>query len=86
MKVVVREGGRVHSWDMVDTFDAKTKLSSMSRTTGYTCTAAAELILKGLFSQKGVFPPESVGADKVHFEFILHYLAERGVNWRHTVH
>ncbi|MFM2145369.1 MAG: hypothetical protein RL732_205, partial [Bacteroidota bacterium] len=27
MKVVVREGGKVHSWDMIDFFDAKTKLS-----------------------------------------------------------
>mgnify|MGYP000710591599 CR=1 FL=1 len=37
-----------------------TKTSSMSRTTGYTATAAANLFLDGLFDEKGVFPPELV--------------------------
>ena len=34
-----------------------TKTSSMARTTGYTCTAAVNLIAKKLFTEKGVFPP-----------------------------
>lgn len=69
-------------WDLLDYFDAKTKTSSMSRTTGYTCTAAVHLIAKKLFSEKGVFPPELVGKNKDCFDFVINYLKERGVKWR----
>ncbi len=54
----------------------------MSRTTGYTCTAAVHLIAKKLFTDKGVFPPELVGKNKNCFEFVIDYLKERGVNWK----
>ncbi|MBS1735795.1 MAG: saccharopine dehydrogenase NADP-binding domain-containing protein [Bacteroidetes bacterium] len=64
---------------LYDEYDVKTKTSSMSRTTGYTCAAAVNLIAKGLFNQKGVFPPETLGADKKCFDFILNYLKERKV-------
>jgi len=48
MKVII-EGekngtARRMTYDMLDRYDAKTKTSSMSRTTGYTCTAAVHLI------------------------------------------
>jgi len=69
-------------YNMLDRYDAKTKISSMSRTTGYTCTAAVELIAKKLFSEKGVFPMELVGKDKECFDFVINYLRDRGVNWR----
>jgi saccharopine dehydrogenase-like NADP-dependent oxidoreductase len=54
----------------------------MSRTTGYTCTASAELILRGLFTGKGVFPPELVGGENTCFEFVVDYLGARGVHWK----
>jgi saccharopine dehydrogenase-like NADP-dependent oxidoreductase len=54
----------------------------MARTTGYTCAAAVNLVIKGLFSKKGVFPPELVGKDKTCFDFVLKYLADRKVNWK----
>lgn len=66
-------------YDLFDEYDAATQTSSMSRTTGYTCTAGLNLLAKGLFTQKGVFPPELVGSDAACFDFILQYLAERGV-------
>jgi lysine 6-dehydrogenase len=82
MKVIVEgEKNRVE-YDLLDYYDPKTKTSSMSRTTGYTCTAAVNLIAKGLFKEKGVFPPELVGKSKQCFDFILNYLKERGVIWK----
>jgi saccharopine dehydrogenase-like NADP-dependent oxidoreductase len=69
-------------YDLLDRFDAKTKTSSMSRTTGYTCAAAVHLIAKGLFNEKGIFPPELVGKNKACFDFVLNYLKERGVKWK----
>ncbi len=66
---------------LLDRYDPQTKTSSMARTTGYTCTAAANLIAKGLFREKGVFPPELVGKHKTCFEFLENYLGERNVKW-----
>lgn len=82
MKVTVKDSGRSVTYSMIDRYDPVTRISSMSRTTGYTCTAAVELILQGLFSKKGVFPPELVGSDETCFNFVLQYLKERNVNWQ----
>ena len=68
-------------YNLLDRYDPITKTSSMSRTTGYTCTASANLIAKNLFTGKGVFPPELVGKHKPCFEFVVNYLKERTVNW-----
>ena len=62
------------------------KLSSMARTTGFTATGTAEMILNKTFTEKGVFPPELVGRDPVCFEFILGYLKARNVNFKVTDH
>lgn len=68
-------------YSLLDHYDPATRISSMARTTGYTCTAAVNLVLKKMFTQKGVFPPEFVGKDKACFDFILEYLRQRGVIW-----
>ncbi len=68
-------------YNLHDEFCQKTQTSSMARTTGYTATAAAHLILKNLFNEKGVFPPELVGKHKVCFDFVLEYLKDRNVNY-----
>ena len=69
-------------YELLDRYDPETKTSSMARTTGYTCTAAVNLIAKGLFKEKGVFPPELVGKHDDCFEFVVEYLRERKVHWR----
>ncbi|MEO7522802.1 MAG: saccharopine dehydrogenase C-terminal domain-containing protein [Ferruginibacter sp.] len=66
-------------YTLYDEYDAATKTASMSRTTGYTCTAAVNMLINRLFTQKGVFPPELVGSNKECFDFVLSYLEERGV-------
>ena len=66
---------------LYDEYDASSQTASMSRTTGYTCTAAVNLIARNLFEEKGVFPPELVGKHKPCFDFVLAYLKERKVNW-----
>ena len=68
-------------WNLLDFYDHETKISSMARTTGYTCTAAVNLLAQNLFNEKGVFPPELVGKYKNCFDFVLGYLKERKVNW-----
>lgn len=82
MKVIIKGEGKTIEYDLLDHYDPVTQTSSMSRTTGYTCTAVVNLVSKGLFVEKGVFPPEFVGRDKECFEFIVQYLKDRKVNWR----
>jgi saccharopine dehydrogenase-like NADP-dependent oxidoreductase len=66
-------------YNLHDEFCPKTNTSSMARTTGYTATAAANLFLEGLFSEKGVFPPELVGKHENCFNYFLNYLKDRNV-------
>ena len=66
-------------YNLLDHYDPEAKNSSMARTTGYTCTAAVNLVAQKLFNEKGVFPPELVGKHKTCFDFVLKYLAERKV-------
>lgn len=84
MKVIIegKKGGSIQrvEYNLLDRYDTKTKTSSMSRTTGYTCTAAVHLIAKGLFTEKGVFPPELVGKDRNCFDFVLKYLQDRNIS------
>ncbi len=69
-------------YNLYDEYNDESKASSMSRTTGYTATAAVNMVLGGLFSEKGIFPPELVGKHKDCFNFILNYLKERNVVYK----
>ncbi len=85
MKIIIRGtiDGKPQQVDyfLYDEYDNKTNTSSMSRTTGYTCTAAVNMVLEKLFSSKGVYPPELIGKDIGCFEYILRYLKDRQVNY-----
>ena len=70
---------------LYDEYDAATRTSSMARTTGYTCTAAINLLANKLFTAKGVFPPEIVGKEKDCFNFVMNYLEERNIFYKKTV-
>lgn len=71
-------------YNLHDEYCPKTKVSSMSRTTGYTATAAANIFLEGLFIEKGVFPPELVGKHEVCFNYFIKYLKDRNVIYKKT--
>lgn len=79
MKVIIKGEGRTIEFYLLDQYDPVTKISSMARTTGYTCTAVVNLLAKKLFKEKGICPPEIVGKDKQCFEFVVNYLRERNV-------
>jgi len=60
-----------YTYDLLDRYDAETGTSSMARTTGYTCTVVARQVMRGLFTQKGICPPEYVGRTPGCFEDLL---------------
>jgi lysine 6-dehydrogenase len=76
-----REGRRRvrYSWDFVDHFDKTTGLRSMSRSTGFTATAIARLVLDGTFRRPGVHPPETLGATPGLLDRVLADLRARGI-------
>lgn len=84
MKVIVKGEGKTIVYDLLDRYDTATRTSSMARTTGYTCTAAVNMIANGLFTDKGVFPPELIGHREECFDFVLAYLESRGVHWKRS--
>ncbi len=81
MLIAGNENGRAvtYQYDLYDEYDEKTGISSMSRTTGYTCAAVAQLVLEGSYTQRGISPSEYVGAQKECFKQTLDYLKARGI-------
>ncbi len=70
---------KTYEYNLLDRTEKSTGTLSMARTTGYTCTAAAHLVLDGKFTRKGICPPEYLGEEESHFNFIVDYLKEREV-------
>ncbi len=73
-----------HTYELFDRYDKATQTLSMARTTGYTCTAVANLLLRGKINRKGICPPEYIGSDPGNFNFVLNYLRDRGVVYKIT--
>ena len=71
-----------YTYNLFDRCDTATGTISMARTTGYTATAAANLVLSGAFKRKGICPPEYLGEDEDNFRFFLRYLKDRGVEYK----
>ena len=68
-------------YDLLDYYDEENNITSMARTTGYTCSAVAHALLSGDFSKKGVFTMESFADNKNLVQQILNYLSERNINF-----
>lgn len=66
------------SYLLYDERDAKSGFSSMSRTTGYTCTATAEWLLNHQV-ESGILPPEILGGQEGFLGHVLDYLRARGI-------
>lgn len=68
-----------YEYNLLDRTDKSTNTLSMARTTGYTCTAAVHLVMDGKFTRKGICPPEYLGEEESHFNFVVKHLSDRGV-------
>jgi saccharopine dehydrogenase-like NADP-dependent oxidoreductase len=67
--------------DLYDKYCPETDVISMARTTGYTATLAIRMIADGIYSHKGISPPEYMGKYPECIDYLLKGLKERGVNW-----
>jgi len=81
-----REGARRlrYRCTLLDNFDRERGVTSMARTTGYTCTIVARQVARGLFAEKGICPPEFLGRTEGCFEDLKRGYAERGIGLEET--
>ena len=79
MRIIMKNNDKQIQVDLYDEYDTQTEITSMARTTGYTCTAGANLIINKIFNKKGVYPPELISIEDNCYNFIINYLEERNV-------
>lgn len=72
------------SYTLIDKYDPETQVHSMARTTGYTGTMAARLLLEGKFNNPGINAPEMLVKSPDALPFILNGLKERGIIYKYT--
>lgn len=68
-------------WDLLDRLDPETGFTSMARTTGFTCTVVARLMLDGTIDRHGVFAPEHIATDEGVLDKVIAGLAERDITY-----
>jgi saccharopine dehydrogenase-like NADP-dependent oxidoreductase len=82
----VKEGKKYrYTYDLLDAYDRKTHTSSMARTTGYTCTIVVRQLMRGLFKQRGICPPEFVGGTPGCYENLLLEYEKRGIELKESI-
>ena len=83
MRIVV-EGTKAgqrerHTYNLVDHYNPATDTMSMARTTGYTCTAMANLVARGIWTEPGLATPEIVGRHQEAYDSVIAHLRQRDV-------
>ena len=80
------EAGRSrHTIELLDRYNVDTDVISMARTTGYTAAVTARMVAEGLYSHKGVSPPEYLGRRPECVAYLRVGLEERGVRYTKRV-
>lgn len=72
-------GRRVHqSYEMIDRYDTKLKMTSMARTTAFPCSIVTHMIGGGQIQGKGVVPPE-IAVNQDLYPIFMKELSQRGI-------
>jgi saccharopine dehydrogenase-like NADP-dependent oxidoreductase len=89
MQVVIegaKEGRRTsYTYNLLDRYDTETGITSMARTTGYTCAIVARQVARGLYTEKGISPPEYLGRVTACYEDLMAEHARRGIHVTETI-
>jgi saccharopine dehydrogenase-like NADP-dependent oxidoreductase len=88
MRVIIRgrrgDSWETHTYNLHDRYDTVKGVTSMARTTGYTCAVVARLLADGSYRHPGISPPEYLGADESVYDALMDGLADRGIAFEHT--
>jgi saccharopine dehydrogenase-like NADP-dependent oxidoreductase len=79
MRILIESDKKFISYEIYDEYDEATQTTSMARTTGYTCTAVARLLLEKKYNRIGIVPPEYLGESEENLNYILNYLKGKGI-------
>jgi lysine 6-dehydrogenase len=74
----IKDVDKKTTFELIDYFDEKKKVTSMARTTGYTCAIVTRMVGRGEIRRKGVIPPEAALGDEL-VRKLLRQLASKGV-------
>lgn len=74
-----------HIYYLLDYFNPDSNVTSMARTTGYTCTIVARQVLSGMFNRIGISPPEYVGRTKGCMENLMEEYSKRDIMISHKI-
>jgi len=81
-----KEGKKLrYTYNLFDEYNKNDGVHSMARTTGYTATMAVRMLLKGIFSEKGLIYPELIGKHSNCVSFLLEGLKSRGVVYHEQI-
>ena len=76
----IKSGSKVkYVYYLLDYYDDASKTTAMARTTGYTASVVAQLIVKGVIEDKGVIPPERLGMNERIYKQIIEELRKRNI-------
>lgn len=79
IKGVINRSKRCYSYYLVDHYDQEYGITAMSRTTAYPASIVAQLMAQNLIEEKGVIPPEKLGAKNWFFNKLLAELEKRQI-------
>ena len=80
MRVDLSDSHTKIRYTIYDNGDRKNEMSSMSRLTGFTCTAALRLLAQSNEFPVGILAPELLGRSPEAFNFILESLKNKGIS------
>lgn len=83
MRVTVEDDRQRHVYHLLDRMDDR-GTTSMARTTGHTCIAAALLVADGRYRMPGINAPERLGADAGCHRAVLGHLHAQGIGLQRT--
>lgn len=69
---------------LLDRYDKERGITAMARTTAYTATSIAKILISGVELGRGIRPPEFIGADERVFKLLLNRLEEHGIKIKST--
>jgi saccharopine dehydrogenase-like NADP-dependent oxidoreductase len=87
VKIAGKMNGKnvIYQYDLVDYYDEEKEVSSMARTTGYTCSIVARQLLAGKIPFTGICPPEFLGKIDGFLDSMLIEYNKRGIELLETI-
>lgn len=79
MKIEIETENNRYNYEVFDRYDKVSEMSSMARTTGFTCTAVGRIILNGTLNTKGIIAPELIGENGAWFTSVFNDLKNKNI-------